>query len=285
MVNKLILGTVQFGLKYGINNLGGKITDAIAFDILQMASSMGIKTLDTAADYGDSERKIGEFGKTHSQPFLVISKFSKRKDIDWLTSLEQSLCNLNLKKVDTIMFHSYEAYLSNQPIIEKIIKRKGEVFDKLGISVYTNEELQSLVKNRYIDVVQSPFNLLDNQNIRARFLIGLKNSGKIIHTRSVFLQGLFFMETERIPEKLKPLSPFLIKLREIVKQNNLSLGQLALQYALNKDYIDGVLIGVDSTEQLLQNISWAENHVDSKILKEIDEFYVENVTLLNPSLW
>ena len=68
MVNKLILGTVQFGLEYGINNLKGKPDKKTVFEILSYANNKGIKYLDTAELYGDAHNLIGEFHKSNPRP-------------------------------------------------------------------------------------------------------------------------------------------------------------------------------------------------------------------------
>src|SRR5690606_28309175 len=100
-----------------------------------------------------------------------------------------------------------------------------------------NMELVALKEIEEIKVVQVPFNLLDNHKLRGEILIDLKNKGKEVHTRSCFLQGLFFMENKNLPEKLKQLKPFLTQIKNIALENKIDIGHLALQYVLNKDYI------------------------------------------------
>lgn len=286
MQSKLILGTVQFGLPYGVNNPNSiLIPEKEVHEIFQRAISFGINVLDTAAGYGEAESRIGTF-HSENQMFKVITKFSKKEGENWEKSLRISLDRMNLDSVDTVMFHSYEAFLENRNNLSGIINSaKGQLFKKLGVSVYSNEELWALEEVEEIDVVQLPFNLLDNDYQRGEILKELKNSGKIIHTRSCFLQGLFFMDEENLPENLKPLTPYLVQLKNIAKENNIEIGHLALQYVLDKNYIDGVLFGVDSREQLDQNIQWANEKLPKEIFIQIDEIKVPNPGLLNPSKW
>jgi aryl-alcohol dehydrogenase-like predicted oxidoreductase len=285
MENKLILGTVQFGLPYGINNPNViLITEKKVQEILQKALSFGINTIDTAAGYGEAENRIGNFHK-NNQVFKVITKFSKC-ELNWEQSLEISLDKMNLESVDTVMFHSYESFLDNRKSISGIINSaKGRLFKKLGVSVYTNEELLSLKEVEQIEVIQLPFNLLDNDFQRGDVLKELKDSGKEIYTRSCFLQGLFFMDDENLPGNLKGLKSYLRRIKNIAKENNIETGHLALQYVLNKNYIDGVLFGVDSLEQLNQNLQWATQKLQEEIFIEIDKIKVADSGLLNPSLW
>ena len=189
-MNKLVLGTVQLGLRYGINNLKGLVTNQESYDILSIANDNGIKTLDTAADYGDSEIKIGNFiSKQNKKSFEIITKFSKKEGVGWKKSLNNSLKKMNVPNVDIIMFHSFEAYINakNNNEIDSILKFKGSLFNKLGVSVYTNDELKMLKTDENIEVIQSPFNILDNENIRGHILKALKDDGKIVHTRSCLL--------------------------------------------------------------------------------------------------
>ncbi len=288
-MNKLVLGTVQLGLRYGINNLKGLVTNQESYDILSIANDNGIKTLDTAADYGDSEIKIGNFiSKQNKKSFEIITKFSKKEGVGWKKSLNNSLKKMNVPNVDIIMFHSFEAYINakNNNEIDSILKFKGSLFNKLGVSVYTNDELKMLKTDENIEVIQSSFNILDNENIRGHILKALKDDGKIVHTRSAFLQGLFFMEHSQIPRKLMDLISPLKEINNIAEQNDFCVGHLALQYVLSKDYIDGVLIGVESIDQLQKNIQWAKTNIPFGVLEKIDKkIHIQNSALLNPSLW
>ena len=63
------------------------------------------------------------------------------------------------------------------------------------------------------------------------------------------------------------------------------IGSIALNYCLMQANIDGVLIGVDSLQQLKENIAFAENKVPNQYLDEINNIRINNVELLNPSMW
>lgn len=285
MQSKLILGTAQFGLPYGINNKKGLLPEEDVKNILQNAASLGINTLDTAAEYGEAERRIGEFHKNH-RLFNVITKFSKTQEENWETSLKRSLNKMNLDSINTVMFHSYGAFLENRKNLSKIVNTsRGQLFSKLGVSVYTNQEMIALKEVDEVEVIQLPFNMLDNEHQRGEILTELKSAGKEIHTRSCFLQGLFFMDEDNLPGKLKPLEPFLKKIKKIAEENKFEIGHLAIQYVLNKNYIDGVLFGVDSIEQLEQNIKWSNKKISEEILIQVDTINVPDPILLNPSQW
>lgn len=285
LLSKLILGTVQFGLQYGINNHSGLLREDEVHKILNRAAELGVKALDTAAAYGEAEQRIGAFHQNKEWCFNIISKFSKNKNEDWKNSFSRSLEQLHIKSLETIMFHSFDSFQSNKTNLEEILELKGEKYRKLGVSVYTNDELNSLRLEDDVDVIQMPFNMLDNEVQRGQVLRELKGLGKEIHTRSCFLQGLFFMDVNKLTGNLSSLKSHLNKIRSLVIENNLEIGHFAMQYALNKEYIDAVLFGVDSVDQLEQNISWSNKPIPEEILKEIDNIKVEETNLLNPSKW
>ncbi|MFT7248359.1 MAG: aryl-alcohol dehydrogenase-like predicted oxidoreductase [Arcticibacterium sp.] len=286
-ISKLVLGTVQFGLNYGVNNKLGQMSVPDAHKILDLALNAGVRTLDTAAAYGTSEQVIGDYIKSKGQnPFNIITKLSFKNGETWESSLENRFSNLSVGSVDTLMFHSYKDYFETRGEIQEIlVAQKGIKFQKIGVSVYTNEELEAIALDTNIDLVQSPFNLLDNHLLRADALRKCKEHKKQVHTRSSFLQGLFFMTEKDIPLKLKPLSKEIKAVKTISEKAGVSIGALALNYALSKPYIDGVLIGVDNVKQLEQNLRWAQTKNLESYFDMIDNLLVEETMLLNPVNW
>lgn len=286
-ISKLILGTVQFGLNYGVNNKLGQMSINEAHEILDLALKSGVRTLDTAAAYGSSERVIGDFIKSKGQnPFSIITKLALKEGRTWGNSLQSSYTDLGVEKIDTLMFHSYKDYVNTKGQLQELLdSQKGKGFNKLGVSVYTNEELAAVASDTNIDLVQAPFNLLDNHLLRGEALKNCKENIKEVHTRSAYLQGLFFMEDRDLPERLRPLRKELGVIHDISKAAGISIGALALSYALSKSYIDGVLIGVDSLTQLKQNLLWAQTQNLESYFEMIDNLKVEEVALLNPVNW
>ena len=283
---KLILGTVQLGLNYGINNSKGKPSRKNAFAILEEAYSQGIKYLDTAAAYGDSEEVIGSFHSTSQKQFSILTKFHTKGDDQIAKLISSALKRLNVPEIEVLFFHSYQDFKANFKMVEGLlVEVKAGRINKIGVSVYTNEEIEDLLDFNDVKVIQAPFNLLDNGSKRAEIFERAKASGKEIYTRSVFLQGLFFKDTESLPERLIPLKEHLQKIAALAKASNLSIASLALNYALSKNYIDGVLIGVDNVQQLKSNMEVLEQTLPLDIVEEIDKIEVNNIKLLNPAEW
>lgn len=286
MKSKLILGTAQLGLKYGINNEFGKPSSYDSFKILNTAYDSGIKTLDTAESYGNSHKLIGSFIKKFNKKFKIITKFSEYTTEDDIeTKLFDFLNQLNVDYIDTLMFHNYDLYYKSKKIIKKLIhfKSKG-LIKKIGVSIYKNSEAIKIKNDTNIDVIQLPFNLLDNHKKRGDIINQLKSKNKIVHVRSVFLQGLFFVKDSESLIFLK-LKKYIKKIQKIASSNNMDISTLALNYPYCYDNIDNLLIGTETNDQLLMNLKSLNLKISNSIFNEINLINVKNNDFLNPSLW
>ena len=240
---------------------------------------------DTAANYGDSEEILGRcFNQIPNREINIITKLDSKLNIE--DSLFQSLDRLRVRKVKYLMFHSVEHYLKNIEILKEFIKKHKNIhFENLGVSIYTNNEIELLLLDTNIDLIQVPFNLLDNEYQRGDLLKKAKEIDKIIHVRSIFLQGLFYKNLESLQGNISILKNDLKKLNEIANIHNIELNKMAISYVLSKSYIDGVLFGVDSLVQLNDNIMASKYQLDSEIIRAIDNIHVLNSELLNPANW
>jgi aryl-alcohol dehydrogenase-like predicted oxidoreductase len=288
MIGKLILGTAQIGMNYGVNNRLGKINYTESVEILNFAYQSGIEFLDTAPVYGDAQKVIGDFHRLNPAfKFKVISKIPKGFNIFKIESLiENFLSEMNIDEVEILHFHSIDDFikvdLEELKIIINRLKLTGKV-KYLGVSIYDNSEIINLISEKLIDIVQLPFNLLDNINIRGDLLEQLKSSEKTIHSRSVFLQGLFFMESSAVIDT--EVRSYILALNYICKKNNLSMEELALQYCLSQNNIDNILIGVDSLTQLKRNISISNKKLSKEVINQVETLIISNPASINPSVW
>ena len=285
MHNKIILGTAQMGMDYGINNNNGKINLFETFEILNEANRQNICLLDTAPVYGDIHQIIGEFHKKNKNKiFKIITKIPIGINFANLEQVVKGYINdLAVNQIEVLLFHSIDTYLSsrNDSFYLKNLKNLGLV-KYFGVSVYNNNEVEEIINDSLIDIVQIPFNLLDNINFRGDILMKIKNSGKIAHTRSVFLQGLFFKNNINIDVELERNVQII---KSIANNYNISIELLALQYCIFQNNIDKVIIGVDSKFHLKKNIDATKNILNKKIFEEIDCLKIINKDLLNPTLW
>lgn len=286
-INKIVLGTVQFGLSYGINNTSGKPTQQTVNEILNTAYSSGIRCLDSAEAYGDAHEVIGRFHRENpNNIFDVITKLPHHIDGNLGEKIELYLKQLNITQLEGLLFHSCQTYKDNKQSIGLLntYKRSGKV-KYLGVSVYTNEQMEDVIEDQDIDIIQLPFNLFDNSNMRGDVLKKAKAKGKLIHTRSAFLQGLFFTSLQKESSIVQSLRNELSYIHQLSKQSHIPLQKIALNYCLQQPDIDNVLIGVDNLNQLKQNLGDADCSLTEEIIAEINKIHIKNVDLLNPSLW
>jgi len=289
MVNKLCLGTVQFGLDYGINNKIGKPSDNEMNSILDFAYSQGISYLDTAEAYGDAQQRIGNYHSGVKHRFNLITKYNSQIDLPVSIEkrVEHNLSTLKAERLYSYMFHSFDEYKLYYSQFREHLNSMVNVglIEKLGVSVYTNEEAMQVLEDNSIRLIQLPFNLLDNINKRKLVLQKAKERGVEIHTRSVFLQGLFFKQLSQLSDSLHNIEPYLKQIRQVQYKSNISMQAVALNYVLHQELISKVLIGVDSLLQLQENIESANSQIDESTIRKIDEIDVKEIGLLNPVNW
>ena len=286
MNKKLVLGTTQFGLSYGINNKVGQVSNNEVVRIFDYAYEKGLDVLDTAPVYGNSEKLIGDyFKKNQNKEFKIITKISSHGE-SLTKQFLKSLKNMRVDKVKSVLFHSIELYRYFKSEINYFLEKfKGSRFNELGVSLYTNEDIMAVMDDRRIDRVQVPFNLLDNASKRESIFLKLKADSKKIDIRSIFLQGLFFKCPSEISPFFNPIRDELFFLQKLSKDFRMSINDIALAYVIQKNYIDSVIIGVDSFNHLKTNLYSINKKIPNELSSIIDSINIKNENVLNPSLW
>ncbi len=283
---RLALGTVQFGLPYGIANKIGQVSRTEAREMLQLAQSHGIDTLDTAISYGESEKCLGEIGIDN---FRIITKLpmvpSECADIfQWIQEqISASLLRLYVTRLYGLLLHSPDQLFSSKGkvILQALQEAKNSGYvQKIGISIYNPSELDAIFSFFTPDIVQTPFNLLDHRIHATGWLERLKEKGVEIHIRSVFLQGLLLMPRADIPPRFSPWASLWDKWHNWLADMQVSPVSACLSFPLSFPEVDRVVVGADCKKQLLEIITSADQPVN--ILPDLP-CNAEN--LINPSKW
>lgn len=284
---KLALGTVQFGLDYGVANTAGRVSEAEARNIMAKAAQRGVDILDTAIAYGDSERVLGSLGVGQ---WKVVTKLPGvpvhcADVVAWVENeIKQSMNRLKVNQLHGVLLHRPEQLLDS--IGEdlylglKTIRENG-LTKKIGVSVYEPVELDQLFGRFEIDLVQAPLNILDRRLIDSGWARRLKNSGIELHTRSAFLQGLLLMPASSRPEKFKKWSDFWNVWDKWLGEEGLTPLQACLQYLNGVAEIDRAIVGVESANQLNQIVEACDGVL--KALPLWSQF--QDLRILNPSCW
>jgi aryl-alcohol dehydrogenase-like predicted oxidoreductase len=286
--SKLALGSANFGLDYGLANKSGKISVNDLADILLFAQEAGIDVVDTAQAYGDSEARIGSLcgdGQFNIVTKIGVGLEKKFVDHNAISSVKQSCRRLNQSQLYAVMLHRPEVLLGSQgsAIARELqtLKEQG-VITKIGISIYSPEIIVAISKLFKLDIVQVPFNIFDQQILSSGWSEKLKRNGVEIHTRSVFLQGLLLMKRSSLPEYfVKHWPTHFDAWYKFLNESKADALNVALKFALKQDWIDKIVVGVDSVSQLkaLVEIEKTSVSIDFPLLK------CDNPNLINPSKW
>lgn len=287
-MNKVALGTVQFGLDYGIANEAGRVSLYEAQRVLSLAKGNGIDVLDTAIAYGTSEEILGKVGV---DGFRVVTKLPSLPEdpnniAHWVTEqVRESLARLGQETLYGLLLHRTQDLLglNGAHLINALADLKNDgVVQKIGVSIYSPDELEVVRNKIKIDLVQAPLNVVDRRLQSSGWLDRLKDDGVEVHTRSTFLQGLLLMERSKIPQKFWRWSNLWGLWHEKLKVLGASPLVASLGYPLSLKQVDQVIVGVDSAAQLSEILQAAENAIegpDTSFMSSAD------LDLINPSNW
>ncbi|RLF43998.1 MAG: hypothetical protein DRN09_03900, partial [Thermoplasmata archaeon] len=172
-----------------------------------------------------------------------------------------------------------EAFLS--------LKEEGFI-EKIGVSVYDKFQIEYLLKNFRFDLIQLPVNIFDQRLLRSGILYDLKKKNIEIHARSIFLQGLIFMDKNSLPSSLVGAVPYLEKLEKVSLEVGATKMEIALSFVNPISEIDKIVIGVEKVEQLKQAVNAFNKVRNSDKLKNIitfDSFAIEDENIIDPRRW
>ena len=299
-LSRLALGTVQFGMEYGVNNRTGRPSKAEIARILSIAFEGGISLLDTASAYGDSEQVLGTVLSELSTPedLIIVTKL-KPIPADAMTlgelrteveeSLETSLRNLHADRIPIYLLHRAEHLtVRGGAIVDHLLRlRSRGRIGHLGASIYTPQQAEAALATDGIEAVQVPFNLFDHRLLRSGFFDRARDRGLAVFVRSVFLQGLIPMDPEEVPERVREVLPFKRALTQLCKETGRSPAEMALQFALAQRGISSVLVGVERTLQMREDLRLFEASPLSRATVEeiLSRFAEVSEYVLNPTFW
>lgn len=278
---KLGIGTVQFGCNYGISNKTGQVSLKEVSKILNYAQEKKIDTLDTACMYGNSEEVLGKFDLSSFKVITKTIRANNRETVDYnVKNLERnflnSLENLRQASIYGLLFHEANDLIFNlgDALWAKVeeFKRKKYV-DKIGVSVYTPEQLIQIIDKFDIDIVQLPLNILDQRFVY--LMKELKSKGIEIHTRSTFLQGLLLMKNDEI-------NPYFDEIKPLLNQIPEPKLSYALQYVNSLSEVDKIIVGTTSLNDLKEIVE-----SNNKKIVDIDYniFKIDDEKFLMPQNW
>lgn len=289
---KLALGTAQFGMNYGIANLSGQTPESEVAVILNSAAQAGLRVIDTAHLYGESESVLGRT-LPYEHPFHLVTKtpkFAPTLDARAIeTALNQSFA-LSLARLHhtqiygLLVHHSGDLLAPNGSSLWQGLQRlreEGRV-QRIGASVYSSEQIDALLQRYPLDLVQLPLSILDQRLIRSGHLARLADRGIEIHARSTFLQGALLMDPTQLPPQLAALKSHLARLRETIEAQSMNMLEAALRFVIDRPEITAVICGVDRHHHLQELIAAARS---GRTLSDPERWAFDDVRVLDPSQW
>ncbi len=291
MIDRLVLGTAQLGMPYGINNEVGKPDFSSACDIVNSAFNQGITRFDTAQGYGDSEAVLGRvFGElkvgTRAKVYSKLTPgmdFSREDTVK--KSVEDSLGRLRISQLEGLLLHNEEDLRfwdkGLGPNLRELVV--GGKVKSIGASFYSPQKALKALDIDGIDMIQVPANILDRRFEEAGVFEKAYECGKEVFVRSIFLQGLLLIPLAGVPDSLKHALPYLEQLEQLAHSMKLTRLELALGYAAQRWPESFIIFGAESSKQVADNartfLSHATLEVDENIFKDIPE------NVVNPVLW
>ena len=283
------LGTAQWGLRYGVANVAGKTPSDEVDAIVRHARRLGIRLLDTAAQYGDAESVLGRcdlagFDVVTKTPSFRSVAISPRQVAELVCAFQDSLGRLGRSRVHGLLLHHADDLLAQGGYelvaAMEALKSSGRV-RCIGVSVYDGQQLDAVLKFFRPDIVQLPLSVLDQRLLRSGHIDRLKKAGIEIHVRSVFLQGLLLMSLADVPPYFDPIRSLLMAWHDAASAQGKTVGQAALAFVRDISGVDVVLVGVENRAQLVSC------HLDFNAMGHFDAtgLACDDPRFVNPARW
>jgi aryl-alcohol dehydrogenase-like predicted oxidoreductase len=291
-----MVGTVQFGMTYGIANQQGRPSRKEVLEIIKFGYEAGICDYDTAAVYGESEEVLGQSFKDLVICYKV-NVFTKIKALDnkakksekdsrneIVTSLDRSLKRLKMDCVAGVLFHREEDV---QHLALLQMQKQAGKCHSVGVSCgHDPEKVTDFLNSDSIEVFQLPCNLMDRRHSEAGVLEKAHKNGVLSFIRSAFLQGILTMKNEEIPAALANLCSMHLRYTSLAEEAGITLKEMALRFILNHP-VSKVVIGIESLMQLKENLCFFERGpLPDDLMQAITLTYEQpDPYLITPALW
>lgn len=283
----LILGAAQFGMAYGVSNQSGLICEDEIKKILLYTEAVGIKYIDTAPIYGNSESILGTYAPKNIKIITKLLKLPAKQSFNenWLfRSIKKSQSTLHPRCINTLLIHHSDDLLkaNDDNFIQSLQKVKNlGLVEKIGVSIYDPYELINYRHLHLLDVVQSPMNVFDSRIIESGLFEKLLKMSIELHLRSCFLQGLLLMDPQTIPHKLHKYQDMLSTWRRWCQTMNLTPLEASLHFVKQHAPNSKIIVGCQSHFQLKEIVS--AYNAPSPIIHNF--FGTQEQQLINPSNW
>jgi len=292
---RLALGTVQFGLPYGLYHSGRPLSREQARDVLAAAWQGGIDLLDTGAAYGDAEKSIGELRPAGAR-FAVISKTSplRRHGLgpsevaEVVDGVRRSVRLLRVRALNGLLVHHTPDLLATggDLLFRALENLRAEgLVRRLGVSVYDAATLKAVLDRFPVQIVQLPVNLLDQRFVHDGTLALLARSNIEVHARSVFLQGVLLADAAQLPPRFAGVRGRIERLDAQCAARGVSRAAAALRFVASCPGVSRIVIGVNSAAQLKENLSAFSVATAGSWDLDAAAYALDDAEIIDPRKW
>ena len=279
--NKIIIGTTQFGLPYGISNTKGITNKSSINKILNLSRKKKIRNLYTSNYYGKANKVLG---KNNLKKFNIILKFKEndflKKNI--INEIKKSSKVLRMK-ISVVIVDKFESIPKEKA--KKIYKhlqdlKRKKLINKFGFSIYSFKNLKKICTKFKPDIIQCPYNIIDRRIEKNNYPNFFQKKKIEVHIRSIFLQGLLLMDFKKIPKKFYPWKKFFFIWHNWIKKENITAVNACYSFVSKSKFISKILIGVN-------NFSQFEEIINIKVKKKLrfPKISSQSENLINPNNW
>ena len=283
LLSRFILGTAQFNGVYGISN-NKKLSFQEIEKLIINSSRRGINFIEICSSYGDSQNKIYKIleKKRLKKKFLILYKFDQynfESSIRFLTKLIK-----NKFKIHCVMAHSVKFFLSRK--FQLIAKKLQQKKIKIGVSIYKKKEVQKILKFKYnLNIIQIPFSIINKDFSDINFFKLMKLNKIKVHTRSIFNQGLIFLNDLEVKKIFKKEYEYFINFRNKFKKKKVSIYQLSVNWNFLNKSVDKILIGLTNIDELKTLSSCKLLKKNKEITKIVNDFKFDSMKIADPRIW
>jgi aryl-alcohol dehydrogenase-like predicted oxidoreductase len=282
---KIVLGSANFSSGYGLRKSKG-ISVKDLNKIYKILIRNNINSIDTAFSYPESEKKISssKLKKLNISTKISFLNYNKKSSVPILNLVKKSLKKFKKNFFYSIYFHNSKDLFgpNGKKFYEDIVQlKKKKLIKKIGVSVYSPEELKKLLKNYYFDIVQIPINVFDRRFLKKNYLQKLKKKGIEIYARSIFLQGILLLNKKSLPKYFKKWSKIFQKWDEWNINNHQKKILTCINFVKKIKYLDKIVIGVSNSEQMKEIIKLTR----IKKIKYPKKIFSTSKSLVDPRLW
>lgn len=285
-IQRIALGTAQFGLDYGVTNLEGQVSFTEAQRIIDVGLGNGLGLVDTAASYGDSEEVLGKLKLGGTQVVTKLPSFHSSIGSGTVfvgLALENSLHRLQELRIFGLLVHDPKDL--ETPYLKQLsrgldLAKKSGLVEKVGVSVYHPQQLRRVLETFRPDIVQLPFSLVDRRFLEHGWLTKLSKLGIEVHARSIFLQGALLEEPNNTPTPILPWRQTLEDFHNWCSDSGVNKLSACLGFALAQEEISKVIVGATSAKQFSQVLLESQDPPS-----EFPEISSEDLRFIDPTQW